>query len=136
MTLKLCERDIERTCTDFLALDGWRALRTDPCSDRSRAKGFGEKGMADHLYIRYCDPRISYVQPQTNTIQRALCQVLWIEYKRMGRNGKPTKAAPHQRAWQTAERARGALVLCAGEDFPATIEGFQDWYRKSGLLRR
>ncbi len=127
--VKLSERDVERTCTDFLALDGWRPLKTDPCSDRSRAKGFGEKGMADHLYIRYIDPSF----PERLHI---MAEVLWVEWKRLERNGKPTLAAPHQRLWQAAERKRGALVLLAGEDFPATIEGFQEWYRNSGLLRR
>lgn len=46
------ESEIQQQCADLLALDGWRALRTDPCSDRGRAKGFGEKGMADHLFLR------------------------------------------------------------------------------------
>src|SRR3974390_705182 len=47
------EEQIQETCTRLLELDGWRALRTDPCSDRARGKGFGEVGMADYLYIRY-----------------------------------------------------------------------------------
>ena len=42
----------------------------------------------------------------------------------------------HQVAWHQRERARGALTLLAGVDFPATIEGFAEWYRASGLMRR
>jgi len=34
------------------------------------------------------------------------------------------------------ERKRGALTLIAGQDFPATIEGFKAWYIGSGLNRR
>lgn len=162
------ERDIQIACTGYLELDGWRALRTDPVSDRAtveqirrairshpdylkldpligkkvRGKGFGELGMADHLYVRY--------QPIHSQIHRdgphpdrahafgwwqsvAPCQaeVLWIEWK--SAKGKPK---PHQLAWHTAERARGALTLVAGVDFPASIEGFILWYEQSGLNRR
>ena len=125
--LALSEADIARTCSDLLQADGWRMLITDPVSDRARGKGFGELGMADRLYIRYGwthDPHFSNA-----------AEVMWIEWKRTVR-GKPTKATPHQKAWHAAERARGALTLIAGEDFPATIEGFQAWYKASGLQRR
>lgn len=136
--MRLLERDIERTCTEFLSLDGWRCLKTDPVSDRSRGKGFGEKGMADCLYIRYlsaCEGK--------GCSDGAECpvrsEVMWCEWKRE-RGGKITsraeKAKIHQKAWHAAERARGALTLIAGEDFPATIEGFQQWYMKSGLARK
>jgi hypothetical protein len=55
------EADLERAASELLALEGWRALKTDPTSDRSRAKGFGEPGMADSLYIRYgCGDRPGY----------------------------------------------------------------------------
>jgi hypothetical protein len=121
--MKLSERDIERTCTDFLALDGWRALKTDPVSRREWGKGFGEKGMADHIYIRYALGRRLSILGASET--------LWIEWKRYG-----GKVAQHQREWHLLERRRGALTLIAGEDFPATIEGFQSWYRSSGLMRR
>lgn len=128
MPVKISEREIQETCTAFLALDQWRPLRTDPVSDRERGKGFGEKGMADHLYIRY--PICGNFTPSN----QADAQVMWIEWKRMkGKNA--TKAAQHQREWIAAERARGALVLLAGEDFPATIEGFEQFYRASGLMR-
>ena len=117
--LKISEADIEETCSDWLALDGWRRLKTNPCSDRSRGKGFGELGMADDLYIRY----------QDGSGRRVFwTDVMWIEWK-----SARGQLSPHQRAWATAERLRGALVLIAGIDFPASIEGFQDWYRESGL---
>ena len=124
--LVLKESDIARTCSDLLQADGWRMLITDPVSDKSRGKGFGELGMADRLYIRYEAWRPSVLSLQ---------EVMWIEWKRTVR-GKPTKATAHQQAWHQAERARGALTLIAGEDFPATIEGFWEWYRSSGLQRR
>jgi len=114
---RLREIDIQRQCSDYLALDGWRMLRTDPCSDRRRGKGFGEVGMADCLYIRY-EPELQ-------------ARVLWIEWKRPGCH--PT---PQQQQWHLAERARGALTWIAGVDFPADYDSFLLYYRQSGLLRR
>jgi hypothetical protein len=127
---RLSERDIERTCSDFLALDGWRCLKTDPVSDRSRAKGFGEVGMADCLYIRY-----SY-DDGDESIVSSDAEALWIEWKTLDKNGKPTKASRNQLDWHRLERKRGALTWITGEDFPASIEGFLEFYRGSGLLRR
>lgn len=127
---KLSEADLERQCSDLLAFDGWRSLKTDPVSRREWGKGFGEKGMADRLYVRYA---LSVpMRPGTyDPASFAAAQVMWIEWKvPRGRN------EPHQKQWQTAERLRGALVLVAREDFPATFEGFCAWYAKSGLLRR
>jgi hypothetical protein len=118
---------IEAECTKILEEDGWRALRTDPVSDRSRGKGFGEVGMADHLYIRY---RPMAAHPEWRVVATVPADVMWIEFKRPGE-----KAKKHQALWHIKERARGALTLIAGEDFPATIEGFREWYRKSGLQR-
>lgn len=118
MAKPLSEAHIERQITDFLALDGWRALKTDPCSDKSRGKGFGEIGMADVLYIRYRD-------------ECPLADVLWVEHKRPG--GVVTLA---QKIWHRAERARGAFVAVATEDFLPSLGGFQHWYRITGLLRR
>lgn len=140
--MKLTEAHIQQTCTEFLALDGWRALRTDPVSDRFRGKGFGEKGMADYLYIRYPEPQEwgdSWPQVESLTPIRvkAMVMVMWIEWKRVREGRKvATKAALNQTAWHASERARGALTLIAGVDFPASIEGFQEFYRKSGLARR
>lgn len=128
---------IEAECTKILEEDGWRPLRTDPVSDRSKGKGFGELGMADHLYIRYCYSgeaceASAKIGGQWDIRARILhSQVIWIEFKRPG-----AKAKKHQTSWHTKERARGALTLIAGEDFPATVEGFRQWYRNSGLMRR
>ncbi len=118
------EHMIEAECTRLLEQDGWRALRTDPVSDRGRGKGFGEKGMADHLYIRYGNATCGVATDGSNDV------VMWIEFK--SAKGKPAK---HQTEWHTKERARGALTLIAGEDFPASVAGFVEWYRKSGLNR-
>lgn len=140
-TVRVMERDIQRTCTEFLEWDGWRSLRTDPVSRREWGKGFGEPGMADHLYIRY-GPGFKAAPDIRRSIVPTDADVLWIEWKRLrpSKNGKTwgraTKAAIHQKAWHVLERKRGGLTLIAGEDFPASIEGFQDWYRKSGLQRR
>ena len=117
------EAQIEAECTKLLVEDGWRALRTDPVSDRGRGKGFGELGMADHLYIRYEEP--------PGTRRRGSAMVLWIEFKRAGE--KPEK---HQVDWHLKERARGALTLMMGIDLPATVDGFKDRYENSGLMRR
>lgn len=128
------EAQIQETCSSFLELDGWRALQTDPVSDRSRGKGFGEVGMADHLYVRYeCRTQIN-VKARLFYAQ-AKAEVLWIEWKRI-KGKKATKPTTHQLDWHQAERARGALTLIAGIDFPASIEGFMDWYVESGLRRK
>lgn len=121
------EAQIQETCTQFLEWDNWRSLKTDPVSDRGRGKGFGELGMADHLYIRYRDAELD----GKFNLQLAITQVMWIEWKRKG-----GKAAQHQKDWHTLERKLGALTLIAGEDFPASIEGFKEFYRGSGLQRK
>jgi hypothetical protein len=115
------EHMIEAECTKLLEQDGWRALRTDPVSDRGKGKGFGELGMADHLYLRYNSLDSGGVVRD---------QVLWIEFK--SAKGKPAK---HQIEWHTKERARGALTWIAGVDFPPSIQGFVMKYRQSGLNR-
>lgn len=121
-TFKLSEADIERTCSDYLALDGWRMLKTNPCSDRSRAKGFGEKGMADCLYIRYLG-RNAGLPP--GSPHRVHAELLWIEWKR-----PDGVLSDHQMDWQVAEQRRGALVVTL-----SSIELFLEWYRASGLNR-
>jgi hypothetical protein len=124
----LSEAHIQCQITDFLALDGWRRLKTDPCSDRARGKGFGEKGMCDVLYIRYEErDGNGGLTPLANSH----AQVLWIEHKKVG-----GKVSAHQEAWHRAERARGALVVVATKDFEPSLDGFLLWYRRSGLLRR
>lgn len=122
--MRLRERDIERTCSDLLALDGWRALKCDPVSRREWGKGFGEKGMADVLYIRYSAGGTPQSKPRC-------AEVLWIEWKT-----PQGKTSLHQIAWHRAERARGALTWIAGIDFPAGIDAFLKFYRTSGLMRR
>jgi hypothetical protein len=120
------EHMIEAECTRLLEMDGWRAISTKPVSDRGRGVGFGEVGMADHLYLRY-EP----VNPGEEMDSfSADTQTLWIEFK--SAKGKPAK---HQIEWHTKERARGALTLIAGVDFPANVAGFVEWYRRSGLDR-
>ena len=135
----LRESDIARTCSDFLMMDGWRMLITDPVSDRGRGKGFGELGMADRLYIRYgfSQPGMfNMAIPNADICHRSQCEVMWIEWKRIDGRGRTTQASAHQRAWIESERARGALVLLAGVDFPASINGFLHYYRNSGLARK
>lgn len=121
----LSEAHIQRTCTEFLALDDWRCIRTDPVSDRARGKGFGEVGMADCLYLRY------WGSLPGGAPYGGVGNILWIEWKRPG--GKPSNA---QTQWHKAERRRGAITLIAGIDFPASIEGFMAWYAQSDLDRR
>lgn len=92
--------------------------------------------MADCLYLRYlAGDTIECPCPNRTTVTAVLkapaCEALWIEWKKLG-----GKASPHQLAWIAHEEKRGALVWLAGEDFPATIEGFQAFYRAWGLLRR
>jgi hypothetical protein len=127
----LSEADIQRTCTDLLALDDWRPLETNPCSDRARGKGFGEIGMADYLYLRYSATARACGEA-------AFAEVLWIEWKRPGKH-----ATPQQQQWHLAERARGALTLVAGYDFGREaktgnemIDAFLVWYRGSGFNRK
>ncbi len=120
------EREIEQACSKLLQYDGWRMLKTDPVSRREWGKGFGELGMADCQYIRYRG--IVATSPQRS---QAAVELMWIEWK--GPDGKATQL---QRHWHIAERARGALTLIGGEDFPASVEGFLAWYRSSGLMRR
>ncbi len=135
---RMLESEIEAECTKLLEEDGWRALRTDPVSDRSRGKGFGEPGMADHLYIRYAYSKpipqmiLNVMDPaKFNARARATAsEVMWIEFKRPGE-----KAKKHQQEWHAKERSRGACTLIAGQDFPATLEGFRAWYQNSGLKR-
>jgi hypothetical protein len=120
-TLPITEAHVQQTVVKFLELDGWRPIRTDPVSDRFRGKGFGEKGMADHLFVRYLR---DVVHPVHFQAQRA--EVMWIEFKRKG-----AKPKLHQQAWIDTERHRGALVLVVDD-----IDEFTAWYMKSGLNRR
>jgi hypothetical protein len=122
---KITERDVQIGVTSFLELDGWRAIRTDPVSDRKRGKGFGELGMPDYLYVRYWTGTIN--QMAMKPPYESWAQVLWIEFKAPGK-----KPAQHQFDWHQAERLRGALVKVVDG-----FESFRRWYiDESGLNRR
>lgn len=121
MAKPLSEAHIQATCTDWLALDGWRCVRTD--MPHLRGLGVSEPGMADNLYIRY-----ARMPKEVPIDTRILADVLWIEWKKRG-----GKAKQRQQDWHVKERALGAFTLIAGEDFPASIEGFCNWYAGSGL---
>lgn len=114
------EADIQAECVKFMQEDGWRALRTDPVSDKSRGKGFGELGMADYLFLR-----ADYQKPF------GVGQALWVEFK--ARRGEVAK---HQTDWHAKERARGFMTWIASVDFPASVKGFRERYAASGLMRR
>lgn len=127
---ELTEAQIEETCTDLLEkCDGWLGWKTTPVSNRARGAGFGQLGMADYTYFRF-----RYTVPETSPLwhgwRREDAEVMFIEWKRRGETLKP-----HQRAWRAQMAARGALVLAAGVDFEASVDGFLDWYNRSGLAR-
>ncbi len=107
------ETDIQEECVKLMQEDGWRALRTDPVSDRGRGKGFGELGMADYLFLR-----------------DGVCPILWVEFK--SRKGI---LSSKQVEWHRNERARGFRTWIASLDFPASVEGFRAHYAASGLQR-
>ncbi len=123
--LRPTEAQIQSQCRDYLALDGWRLVVTDP--PHIRGLGVSEPGMPDDLYIRYGEKR------NREFPEGEVDQVLWVEHKskRLG-----SKAAQHQKNWHARERARGALVIVAGVDFEASLEGFAKWYEQSGLQRK
>jgi len=80
--LKLRERDITRTCNDYLMLRGWRPVRMN-------AGPFGASGQPDYIMLHY---------------RRKLA--LWVEYKAgEGRLGEK------QVEWIANERRLGALVV-------------------------
>lgn len=124
------EAELERTCTNILIQDGWRALKTNPVSRRAHGKGFGEKGMADYLYIRYLDKAQLQYPGGRMVLKSPAAEVLWVEYK------TPSgEVAQHQRDWHCKEIQLGALVVVAMLDFEPTVEGFIAWYEASGLKR-
>lgn len=146
---KLLEKDLERAVRDILALDGWIVRKMEQNYSERKRKSVGEPGMADLLAIRYSDKGIFANLKLQKCYPMGQAEVVWLELKRLvaspervRRNGvqrqrwpRATQAANHQKAWHVRERERGALTLIAGEDFPATIDGFRDWYRASGLAR-
>lgn len=113
------EFSVQEECVKFMQEDGWRALRTDPVSDRTKGKGFGELGMPDYLFMR------------PDLLQQGRYSVVWVEFK--SRLGKLMK---HQLEWHNKERARGFTTWIAGQDFGPTVDGFRAHYSTSGLMRR
>ena len=135
------EADLERYVCDYLALDGWRVLKMEQNFSEKKRRTFGEGGMPDRMFLRY-EPKILPTS-HARRVEFGDCagDILWIEFKRhkyRDSKGKMryAKTEQHQHSWIAAERARGALVLLAGADFPATPEGFRAWYESSGLMRR
>lgn len=127
--LRVPEANIEQTCTQLLEWDSWRSMKMEENFSERKKKRTGEPGMCDRFYIRYgLHPR-GVVNP--GGAYHSWAEHIWIEWKAL--DGKPSAT---QAWWQEREKERGALVLCAGIDFPASIEGFREWYRKSGLMRR
>jgi hypothetical protein len=115
--MKVLEAHIELAGTQIMEWDGWRSFKMEQNFSEKKQKSVGEPGMPDRLYLRYDSGDIA-----------------WIEWKRI--KGKlATKALQHQKTWHARERARGGKTYIAGEDFPATIEGFRNWYCRSGLMR-
>lgn len=121
------EFSIQEECVKFMQEDGWRALRTDPVSDRGKGKGFGEVGMADYLFLRPLWVRGN--RDGNSTLCDSEC--LWVEFK--ARKGKLSML---QNIWHRNERARGFLTWIASVDFPASVDGFRTHYEASGLMRR
>jgi hypothetical protein len=125
--LKISETDVQQAVVLMLELDGWRAIRTDPVSDRSRGKGFGEVGMPDYLFVRYefAHYCINALPPGCLIAKGNWAQVLWIEFKAPGK-----KQADHQILWALKEKDRGAPVLTV-----SSVGDFREWYATSGLMR-
>jgi hypothetical protein len=123
--LRISEADVQKAVVQILELDGWRAIRTDPVSDKSRGKGFGEVGMPDYLFIRYLNGSVLEYPGGHMVLKRPAAEVLWVEFKR--KNGVPRA---HQVAWHTNENARGGMVRIADD-----AGDFREWYKTSGLMR-
>lgn len=123
--IKISEADVQQAVVLMLALDGWRAIRTDPVSDRSRGKGFGEIGMPDYLFIRYGLDVRTLTPDRCRDELRRHAEVMFVEFKAKGQSVKP-----HQYDWHQRERLRGALVIVCDE-----VGLFREWYKTSGLMR-
>jgi hypothetical protein len=114
-TLK--ESDLERQIAEYLALDSWYTRHFELNYSERKQRSIGEKGMPDMLCLRYTGI--------------AWANILWIECKRPG-----GPVSRWQREWKERERRRGATVLLMGIDFEPSIDGFVEWYEKSGLQAR
>jgi hypothetical protein len=128
--LKIREKHIEKAVCDILELDGWRCFKMEQNFSERKMKMVGEAGMPDRLFMRYdWNPATRYAPVEI--VGRSVSEVMWVEFKAKG--GKPSLV---QTLWHSAERRRGALTLIAGIDFPASFDGFMEWYRDSGLMRK
>lgn len=134
--LFLREKQIQKTVCDLLRAEGWRVFEFEQQFSEKKRSTVGEKGMPDVLGIRYSAAQLRDFMTDLPWKSRGSAEVLWIEMKRIDKRGRTTKARADQKLWHEAERARGALVWVAGEDFPATIDGFIAHYKASGLARR
>ena len=120
--LAVKEKSIQAAVIDYLQLDGWRTFHFEYGFDERSKKTHGEPGMPDLLCIRYFN---------SNKLAKAGAAVLWIELKSVA-----GELAGEQAIWHFAERGAGATTWIAGVDFPPTIDGWLEHYRKSGLNRR
>ena len=120
ITLK--ESDLERQIADYLALDGWYTRHFELNYSERKQRSVGEKGMPDMLCLRYTRGASTSI---------AWANILWIECKRPG-----GPVSRWQREWKEREKRRGATVLLMGIDFEPSIDGFVEWYEKSGLQVR
>lgn len=103
--LKLAERDVTRTCREYLQLRGWRPIRIN-------AGPFGSNGMPDYVFLHY---------------QRNL--ILWVEFK--APNGR---LGPKQEEWIAGERQRGAQVIVV-RDYLALVEWYEKTFGVEGQQR-
>lgn len=137
---RVLEKHIEQAIVDYLTLDGWICRKQEQNFSEKKRKIVGELGMPDQQCVRYCDARHSVgMSKQSVNRLRASPELFWIEVKRErgGEIGsKAEKARIDQKAWHARERERGALTVILGEDCPATVDGFIEWYALSGLQRR
>lgn len=107
--VRLQERDVQRQVRDWFEWHKWRTLRWNVgmAFDSSGGKVFfGEKGMADLMFLYYLP------EPPAATL------TVWVETKRPG-----GVLSPAQVDWQRKEMARGGCVV--------TIDNFEDlrdWY--------
>jgi hypothetical protein len=130
--MNLLEKHIEQTIREFLEWDDWRVFHFEQNFSERKRKTVGEGGMPDLLCIRYGRGTLGVPTDGSSDVVMWLGDVvMWLELK-----APKGRVAARQKLWHEAERKRGALTLIAGEDFPATIEGFEQWYRLSGLMRR
>ena len=106
----LKEKDVAKQVTDYLEYRGWRRVRMNSGMSTNMMTGgivrFGEKGMADLLFLRYFPKQQPYAL------------VLWVETK-----APKGKLRPEQTLWQTGERARGGLCVTVYH-----FETFALWY--------